>query len=388
MRILWHGTPSEFHTGYGNLTRIFTSKLKKLGFDVFIASNIGSFPSYTNKDGIFTLSKPPFMNEFGDAWIKDHFNYVKADFCFTTSDTHVLKPERFKGIPWVTWVVMDSEPPNPLVFDPIIKGNAIPVASNRWAEKVMKRHGFNPFYIPYAFDPLDYFPTEDHAQAKKDFFRFTGRCIEDKFFVVTNGANIKSYSRKNYERMFEIWAKFVVKYPDSVLYVHSCVNSHFGGLELGRLANFFKIPQENLIFAPQYHYQTGLITEADLRLIYNAADCYLQTSKGEGFGLPILEAQACGTPVIVTDCSAMSELCFTGIKVRGRPELTVAESFWVDIDVSQAILALSAMYETTKESSVRKETAKRALDYSADVVIEKYMLPVFEKIKVKLGEIK
>lgn len=33
---------------------------------------------------------------------------------------------------------------------------------------------------------------------------------------------------------------------------------------------------------------------------------------GEGFGIPIIEAQAAGCPVIVTDCTAMTELCLSG----------------------------------------------------------------------------
>ena len=36
---------------------------------------------------------------------------------------------------------------------------------------------------------------------------------------------------------------------------------------------------------------------------------------GEGFGLPVLEAQACGVPAIVTDFTAMSEVCGAGWKV-------------------------------------------------------------------------
>ena len=37
-------------------------------------------------------------------------------------------------------------------------------------------------------------------------------------------------------------------------------------------------------------------------------DVYVQTAGAEGFGMPILEAMACGTPVIAPDYSAMSEL--------------------------------------------------------------------------------
>jgi len=42
--------------------------------------------------------------------------------------------------------------------------------------------------------------------------------------------------------------------------------------------------------------------------LYNAFDIFCLPTMAEGFGLPVLEAQACGVPALVTDCSACSEL--------------------------------------------------------------------------------
>lgn len=46
----------------------------------------------------------------------------------------------------------------------------------------------------------------------------------------------------------------------------------------------------------------------DLVKLYNAAECFLIVSLGEGFGLPILEAMSCGTPVITSDITACPEV--------------------------------------------------------------------------------
>jgi glycosyltransferase involved in cell wall biosynthesis len=56
----------------------------------------------------------------------------------------------------------------------------------------------------------------------------------------------------------------------------------------------------------------GFISEEDLVMMYNLADCYLYPSLYEGFGLPILEAQACGCPVITSTVSSCPEVAGAG----------------------------------------------------------------------------
>jgi glycosyltransferase involved in cell wall biosynthesis len=52
----------------------------------------------------------------------------------------------------------------------------------------------------------------------------------------------------------------------------------------------------------------GLIPDADLPAFYSAAGCFVYPSLFEGFGLPLLEAMACGTPVVTSDRTALPEL--------------------------------------------------------------------------------
>ena len=54
------------------------------------------------------------------------------------------------------------------------------------------------------------------------------------------------------------------------------------------------------------------ISDADLRLLYQAADLFVYPSKGEGFGIPPLEAAALGIPTICSNTTAMSEFSFFG----------------------------------------------------------------------------
>lgn len=53
---------------------------------------------------------------------------------------------------------------------------------------------------------------------------------------------------------------------------------------------------------------TGFVPDADLVLLYNTANMLVLPSKGEGFGLPAIEAMACGLPVAASDRNSLPEV--------------------------------------------------------------------------------
>ena len=52
----------------------------------------------------------------------------------------------------------------------------------------------------------------------------------------------------------------------------------------------------------------GFVPDDDLALLYNAAAMLVLPSKGEGFGLPVVEAMASGLPVIASDRNSLPEV--------------------------------------------------------------------------------
>lgn len=60
-------------------------------------------------------------------------------------------------------------------------------------------------------------------------------------------------------------------------------------------------PKESVVFC-------GYVSNQELAILYNMAECFISSSRNEGFGMPQLEAFLCGCPVITADNSAMSEV--------------------------------------------------------------------------------
>jgi len=123
--------------------------------------------------------------------------------------------------------------------------------------------------------------------------------------------------------------------------------------------------------------------------MYNAFDVKTLVSMGEGFGIPILEAQACGCPVVVGDWTSMGELCFSGWKVSKAD----AEPFWTPLAAYQyyprsgAILdAYEAAYQMKGNQEYRTRAREGALAYDADRVTEKYWKPVLDDIGDHLAD--
>ncbi len=90
----------------------------------------------------------------------------------------------------------------------------------------------------------------------------------------------------------------------------------------------------------------GYTTEKTMRDLYTGAACLVLPSLGEGFGLPVLEAMACGTPVVTT-------------RVASIPE--VAGDAAILVDAHDAIALADALHRVVTDRGLREELRGRGL---------------------------
>lgn len=81
------------------------------------------------------------------------------------------------------------------------------------------------------------------------------------------------------------------------------------------------------------------VPDIDLAVIYNGAIAFLYMSLYEGFGLPVLEAMQCGTPVICSDCTSIPEVCEDAALLCQPTDATMFRQHLSDIENNESLSA-------------------------------------------------
>jgi glycosyltransferase involved in cell wall biosynthesis len=105
-------------------------------------------------------------------------------------------------------------------------------------------------------------------------------------------------ARKNLDCLLEAYARFRMQAPEYKLVVV--------GARKWKTSAIFATMQR-LQLMPHVHF-TGFVEDEDLPALYSGASMFVFPSLYEGFGFPVLEAMACGTPVITSCVSSLPEV--------------------------------------------------------------------------------
>lgn len=322
------------------------------------------------------------FHPYGQDIMAAHAQNFNADIMISLMDAWVVQTEHLQNINWVPWFPIDHEPLPQRIAEPVGKAYKRIVFSH-FGERMMDKAGLDYYYVPHGVDTKVFKPV-DRNEARERL-----KLPKDKFIVGMVAANKGYPARKAFFENIAAFAYLKEKHKDAVLYLHTYDGSK-GAFESVNLAEYCKYQGlevgKDVLFADQYAYMIGYPDEA-MNDLYNAFDVHMLVSMGEGFGIPILEAQASGCPVVVGDWTSMPELCFSGWKVAREN----ATPFWTMLSAYQFIPQVAAIAECLEQAYrkkdneiMRKNARAGALPYDADTVAQKYWKPVLEDIAICL----
>lgn len=375
-KVLWHSNSPWSPTGYGNQTALFAPRIAQ-HYPLQISSFYGLEGAPLTWNGIKVL--PGVGGTYGNESIPHHVKRVfggpRDGMLLTLMDVWVLDPKMCAHLDVVSWVPVDHDPAPPRVVEYFRQSGAVPLAMSRFGEEKLAEAGLEPLYCPHGVDTSVYRPV-DKAEARQRM-----GVGADEFMVGMVAANKGNPSRKSFVAALEAFAELRKRHENAKLYLHTDVEGVWsGGVALAPVIQSLGIPESAIGMTDPYAIHFHPTAPEVMALFYSSMDVLLAPSSGEGFGIPLLEAQACGTPVITTDFSACREVVAAGWKVKGSRWWTPQNSWQALPHVGEIVEALEDCY--TMPAAERAEMSERARDhalgYDVDHVLTEYMLPALE----------
>jgi len=179
-----------------------------------------------------------------------------------------------------------------LVPETVKLSNRIVAVSESTKKDIIKKFGVSADKIDVVYNAVDskkYRPLKLTQQVRARYN------LPEKYFLYLG--NIEP--RKNVEGIIEAYSKLPVKITNEYKLVLA------GGMGWNKdtiMKAYNESPHKSSIIF------TGYIEDKEIPSVYSAAEIFLFPSHYEGFGLPLLEAMSCGTPVITANNSSLKEV--------------------------------------------------------------------------------
>lgn len=383
MRIVFQSNAPWTSGGYGITTGLVAPRLRdRLGIDVAISATYGHYGGKLVWRGIdvYPPGDRPFSNDIAAA----HARQYHADLLLTHQDVWCQFPDMLTagGTRWASWQPLDSEPVAPTIIERLRDHCYQPIALSRFGQEQAELAGL-PMKLALQGIDTNVFVPGDRAAARERL----GWPLSA--FIVGMVARNSGYpNRKAYPQQLEAFAAFAKQHSDALLYLHAELNP-----EADREATPLKWQIERyglenrVILANSYDLNSGYATERMVQ-IYQAMDVLLCVSMSEGFGIPLIEAQSVGVPVVTGAWTAMEENCYAGWKVSKEDSepwpVSPLECYWRLPHIGAITEQLTAAYQTARFVKVDKLHQQIVANHDQDMLIDTQWRSVLASIAERI----
>ena len=382
IRTLFVSNSPWARSGYGVQTAEIVPALQDMGYEMAVLAFFGLQGGETEWEGIPIF--PAGFKPYGNDVIVPTAQRWGADIVIPLMDIWVLDPRIFDAVRMVPYTPIDHAPVPAEVVKRLQKSFDV-IAYSKFASEEYKKAGINHHYAPHGVDTDSFYPrsNEERRIARAEY-----GISEDAFVVGMVAANQDPTfpTRKGFERILPAIANLRKKgYDNLYLYIHTHPGQDMGGVPLIDTVKAFGCDDYTFLPRPGT-YEGGGVTREELAKLYSVFDIYAMPSTGEGYGVPLCEAAACGIPGIATDFSACKDICFSDWLIEPVTYMmTPLFSF-------QAIPSVESIQERIEYAILNPEevkkkgklSAEKALEYAWPTVMEKYWKPIMEKLDEKV----
>lgn len=297
LRVFFNSNAPWSTSGYGQQMADLLPRIVKEGYPTAICAFYGLEGGIINLDGITCY--PRMADKWGSDAMANHPQHFKADVVFSLQDLWVVNPAELRRVKrWIPIVPIDHEPIPDSIYQRLKMAYRV-VTYAPYGYRELKRIGMHSTYIPHTVDTKIFKPMGKSEMRKKIGIP------EDMFLFGMVSANKDNPPRKEFQRVMDAFVRFNKKHPNSGIYFNTLLEQG-GGFNIKNYASYLGISSK--VFHVQPYEQLYSISRLDMPKVYSIFDCLLCPSTNEGFGVPIIEAQACGVPVITNNFTAMPDL--------------------------------------------------------------------------------
>lgn len=273
--------------------------------------------------------------------------------------------------------------------------------------------------LAHGRDVEVYNSTEKHNLQQRERVRSKWGWPEDAFVCLLIASNSEESGRKAFDAQIQAFAEFKRQCDASAPHIKPFLHIH---AEVVRAYDIARLLETFGLFETRAHWidptdprsrtwreaviksdccaitaanDLMSVSEAELVAMYQSADVLLAATCSEGCGVPILEAQLCGTPVITTRSTAMFEETHYGISVKPAQWIARMDfnSGWAVPDAKAIAASLMSLasgslhLETSAISTVKQEFSNESIIAAWEHVlalVESETSSAFSALKLRL----